>query len=275
MSCLEASSSTLILPCAITNPVAITLTFEHPLNERARTLMRLEHLFEKLSFFQPLDNPWAARAMVETLLDIAAVSSRADIKTELIKELDRQSTNLERFRDQPGVNRKALDSSLSELNAVAEGLRNQEGPVGQRVRENEFLKGVAQRGSLPGGTCSFDLPQYHLWLSRPFRERDHQVSLWMEDLVAVRNAIQLLLSYIRTSAAPRRVQAREGLYQESLEGLAPAHLIRIAVQGDPLLYPEISGHKNRFAIRFLRTSDQDAPEPIREDLEFSLACCVL
>ena len=255
--------------------MAITLTFEHPLNERARTLMRLEHLFEKLSFFQPQDNPWAARAMVETLLDIAAVSSRADIKTELIKELDRQSINLERFRDQPGVKRKALDTSLSELAAATEALRAQEGPVGQRIRENDFLKGVAQRGSLPGGTCSFDLPQYHLWLSLPFRERNQQVSRWMEDLVATRNAIQLLLAYIRTSATSRRVQAREGLYQESLEGTAPAHLIRIAVQGDTLLYPEISGHKNRFAIRFLRTSDQAAPEPVREDLDFSLACCVL
>lgn len=255
--------------------MATTLTFEHPLNERARTLMRLEHLFEKLAFFQPQDNPWAARAMVETLLDIAAASSRADIKTELIKELDRQSLNLERFRNQPGVKRKALDTSLSELAVAAEALRALEGPVGQRIRENEFLKGVAQRGSLPGGMCSFDLPQYHLWLSLPFRERNREVSLWMEDLIAVRDAIQLLLSYIRGSATPRRVQAREGLYQESLEGTAPAHLIRIAVPGETLLYPEISGHKNRFAIRFLRTSDQAAPEPVREDLEFSLACCVL
>ena len=94
--------------------MATTLTFEHPLNERARTQMRLEHLFEKLAYLQPQDNPWASRALVETLLDIATISSRADIKTELIKELDRQAATLERVRDKPGVSRKALEGFLAE-----------------------------------------------------------------------------------------------------------------------------------------------------------------
>lgn len=255
--------------------MSTTLIFEHPLNERARTLMRIEHLFERLAFFQPLDNPWATRAMVETLVDIAALSSRSDIKTELIKELDRQTANLERFRDQPGVNRKALDASLSELGAAAEGLRTQDHASGQCIRDNEFLKGVAQRGTLPGGTCGFDLPQYHLWLSRPYPERERQVARWIEDLVPVRTAIQLILSYIRASASPRRVMARDGLYQGSLETQMPAQLIRITIQGEPPLFPEISGHKNRFAIRFLRGNDEGPPEPVHEDLEFTLTCCVL
>lgn len=252
-----------------------TLIFEHPLNERARTLMRLEHLFEKLAFFQPLDNPWAARALVETLVDIAAVSSRADIKSELIKEFDRQTTSLERYRDQPGVNRKALEASLRELGTAADGLRAQDRPIGQRIRDNEFLKGVVQRGSLPGGTCGFDLPQYQLWLSLSYRERESQVISWTEDLVPVRTATQLLLSYIRASAAPSRVLAREGLYQESLDTPQPAQMIRIAIKSDPLIFPEISGHKNRFAIRFLRGGTQEPPMPVREDLEFTLTCCVL
>ena len=255
--------------------MATTLTFEHPLNERARTQMRLEHLFEKLAFLQPQDNPWASRALIETLLDIATISSRADIKTELIKELDRQAATLERVRDKPGVSRKALEGYLAEINTAVEGLRNLERPIGQGIRENEFLKGVAQRGSLPGGTCGFDLPQYFHWLARPVRERDRQIALWTEDLAPVKAAIHLLLDFIRRSGSPRRVIAHEGLYQESLESPAPAQLIRIAVEADPSLFPEISGHKNRFAIRFLRGGIEEAPEPIRDDLEFSLTCCVL
>lgn len=255
--------------------VSTTLTFEHPLNERARTLMRLEHLFEKLAHFQPQDNPWASRALVETLLDIAAISSRADIKTDLIKELDRQASNLERMRDQPGVSRRALEGFLADLQNSAEGLRNQERPIAQRIRENEFLKGVTQRGSLPGGTCGFDLPQYHQWLAKPDRDRHRQIAFWTEDLIPVREASRLLLSLIRGSAAPRRVWAREGLYQESLDTAVPAQMIRIAIDKNPDLYPEISGHKNRFAIRFLRDGGQEAPAPIRDDVEFSLTCCVL
>jgi len=255
--------------------VATTLTFEHPLNERTRTQLRLEHLFEKLAFLRPQDNHWASRALIETLLDIATISSRADIKTELIKELDRQAATLDRVRDKPGVSRKALDGFLGEINAAADGLRNLERPIGQRIRENEFLKGVGQRGSLPGGTCGFDLPQYYHWLARPVRERDRQIALWTEDLAPVIAAIRLMLDFVRRSGAPRRVIAHEGLYQESLESPTPAQMLRIAVDADPSLFPEISGHKNRFAIRFLRGGIEDAPEPIRTDVEFSLTCCML
>jgi cell division protein ZapD len=69
--------------------------------------------------------------------------------------------------------------------------------------------------------------------------------------------------------------ARDGLYQDSLETQMPAQLIRITIQGEPPLFPEISGHKNRFAIRFLRSNDEGPPVPVREDLEFTLTCCVL
>lgn len=251
------------------------LTFEHPLNERVRTLMRLEHLFQKLAYLQPQDNPWASRALVEALLDIAIISSRGDIKTELIKELDRQAANLERMRDQPGVNRKALNGFLGEINTAAEALRTQEFPIGQAIRDDELLQGVAQRGSLPGGTCGFDLPEYHHWLGQPMRERHRQVTLWSEDLEPAKAAISLQLSLIRASAMPRRVLARQGLYQESLEAPAPVQMIRILVDGDTSLFPEISGHKHRFAIRFLRGNGQAPPEPIRDDLEFSLTCCAL
>ena len=63
------------------------LTFEHPLNERIRTFLRLEHLLDKVVHFLPQEDAWASRAAVEGLLDILAVTARADIKTELLKEL--------------------------------------------------------------------------------------------------------------------------------------------------------------------------------------------
>jgi len=255
--------------------VVTTLTFEHPLNERARIFMRLEHLFDKLDYLQPQDDPWAARALIETLLDIATISSRSDIKTELIKELDRQAAALERIRDQPRVDITALERLVGDLNKAAEKLRAYTRPIGQRIRENEFLKGVAQRGSLPGGTCGFDLPLYHNWLSRPLRERRPQIDYWTGDLELIRDAIQLLLSLIRTSAAPHRVIAREGLYQESLPTTATAQLIRISLEGDDGIFPEISGNRNRFAIRFLRGGIEGPSEAVANDVEFNLTCCYL
>jgi len=255
--------------------VSTKLTFEHPLNERVRIFLRLEHLFEKVAYFQPEDSTWATRAAVEGLLDVAALTSRSDIKTELLKELDRNRATLTRIRRQPGVDEETLDNILNDLQSAAVGLRTLNGQLGQPMREDEFLKSVTQRNAIPGGTCSFDLPQLHHWLTQPVEIRQLHISRWMKGMEPVHSAIALVLSLARTSAAPRKVTAREGFFQEALDTQAPAQLVRVTLNDVDALFPEISGHKNRFSIRFMQYSELKRPTQFREDLDFTLTCCVL
>ena len=250
------------------------LSFEHPLNERVRTFLRLEHLFKKVAHFQNEDDAWATRAAVEGLLDVVALTSRADIKTELLKELDRNTTTLNRIRRQPGVDLKTLGKVLEDLQQAATGLHDLTGQIGIRVREDEFLKSIAQRSSIPGGTCSFDLPQYHHWLTQSAEIRRQRLADWMRGLEPVSGAITLVLSLARSSATPRQVTAPAGFFQEAMDVQAPAQLVRVSIKGDRTLFPEISGHKNRFSIRFMSAQGADRPVQFREDLDFTLTCCV-
>ncbi|MEA3278813.1 MAG: cell division protein ZapD [Pseudomonadota bacterium] len=250
------------------------LTFEHPLNERVRTFLRLEYLFKKVDHFLPLDDLWSSRAAVEGLLDIVSITTRADIKTEILKELDRNATALNRIRRQPGVDLDTLGQVLDDLQGAASVLHALTGQIGQQVREDGFLKSVAQRSSIPGGTCSFDLPQYHFWLTQPTAARQQQLSEWMRGLHPVSSAIGLVLSLARSSATPRKVKAISGFFQEALDSRAPAQLLRVAPNGVQPLFPEISGHKNRFSIRFMIAADAKRPVQCREDVDFTLTCCV-
>jgi cell division protein ZapD len=254
--------------------VSKELNFEHPLNERVRIFLRLEHLFKKVAFFQPQDDAWATRIAVEGLLDIVAVTARADIRTELLKELDRNAATLNRIRRQPGVDVATLNKILEDLQRAASGLHALSGQIGAQVREDEFLKSVAQRSSIPGGTCSFDLPQYHQWLTQPPEARRQRLADWMQGLEPVSGAIALVLSLARSSAVPRRVTAVEGFFQEALDVQAPAQLVRVTLTDHDFLFPEISGHKNRFSIRFMRVDQGDRPVQFRETLDFTLTCCV-
>lgn len=254
--------------------VSRQLTFEHPLNERIRTFLRLEHLFEKIAHFLPEEDPMATRAAVAGLMDIVAIIARADIKTELLKELDRNSATLNRIRRQPGVDLETLGAILDDLQRAAAGLHALTGPLGQSVREDEFLKSVAQRSAIPGGTCSFDLPQYHHWLTQPAELRQYQLNEWMKGLQPVSGAISLALSLARTSASPREVIAASGFFQEALDAQAPAQLVRVTLNNSQPLYPEISGHKNRFSIRFMSCGRVERPTQYRDDVPFTLTCCV-
>ncbi len=249
------------------------VTFEHPLNERVRTFLRLEHLFDKVAHFTPQEEPWAMRVVVESLLDIVSITSRADIRGELLKELDRNAATLAQYARQPGVDPKALSQVQADLAKAQSGLLHLNRPIGQTAREDEFLKSVAQRNSIPGGTCSFDLPSFHYWLMLPPERRDERFSRWMQDLDPVKEAIVLALMLARGSARPRRLVAEAGFFQEALDIQAPAQLVRVSLNGGQSLFPEISGHKSRFSIRFMSPEANGRAAQSRDDVDFVLACC--
>jgi cell division protein ZapD len=255
--------------------VSSQIVFEHPLNERMRTFLRLEHLFEKIGHFMPQYDPWATRVAVEALIDVAGLTARADLKNEIQKEIERNLATLEALASQPGVDPGSLERVLGDLRGASAGIQGMAQPIGQGAREDELLKAVAQRASLPGGACSFDLPAHHRWLIQSPEERQGRLEQWLSDLRPAERAISLVLRLIRTSANPREVIAPEGFYQQSLDNNAPAQLIRLGLPGDAGIFPEVSGHKTRFSVRFMRMEPKGRPVPVAGDVPFRLTCCIL
>jgi len=254
--------------------VADLIFYEHPLNERMRTFLRLEHLFSQLDHFRPLHDSWSNRAAIDGLLDISCLFSRADLKTEILKELERHTGNLEKIRRQPGVDLQALGAVLDDLEQAIHQVYRLNGQIAQRLRKDEFLTTILQRSSIPGGSCNFDLPQYHYWLNQPYEVRQDQMDDWLRELTPVREAVVLLLNLVRGSTHPRQELARKGFYQKSLESSAPAQLVRVGLPQAASLFVEISGNKHRYSIRFLEAVDSGRPLQTTHDIEFQLTNCV-
>ena len=68
------------------------LLYEQPLNERVRTFLRLEYLFDKVYHYLDLPDVWSSRLAVHSVLELNDLLGRSDIKTEVIKELERHAT---------------------------------------------------------------------------------------------------------------------------------------------------------------------------------------
>ena len=249
--------------------------FEHPLNEKCRTWLRLSHLFEQLDFHLPNVEEWHARAAMSALLDIANVLARADIKSELLKELDRYRHSLAKMANTPGVDTDRLQHILQDLQSTCDGVRNVRGQLGQALRANEFLNSIVQRSSIAGGSFDFDLPQYHLWLQMPQSERSLQLDDWRQEVSPVHHAVELLLNLIRNSAVPTHERATGGFYQQSLSSNVSAHLVRVGLPADEMLFAEISGGKHRFSIRFMDCADWQHPTQVDRPVSFSLSTCVI
>ncbi|MCK5478264.1 MAG: cell division protein ZapD, partial [Methylococcales bacterium] len=135
--------------------------YEFPLNERIRVFIRLEQLFLQLHHFMKGTAVFDKRAAITVLLDILMIFSRNDLKSELLKELDRHSKTLNQIANSQGVDTKKLHQILDDLNIISKRLYDANGKIGINVMESDLFKSISQRSSIPGGTCSFDLPAFH------------------------------------------------------------------------------------------------------------------
>lgn len=140
--------------------------------------------------------------------------------------------------------------------------------IGQLLREDKLIGLVRQRLSIPGGCCSFDLPHLQLWLNLPQELRDRQISVWLDSLQPLVQTLGLILELIRNAVPMRQLTTLNGFYQDSGDD---ADLLRLQMNLKDEVYPQISGHKSRFAIRFLPFNSEGGTVP--ERIDFKLACC--
>lgn len=248
--------------------------YEHPLNERIRTLLRLEHLFRQAQHFQSGKNHWDSRIFITSLLDILDIFSRGDLKTELIKELERSTNNLRNLLSIPEVDHDKLGTILRAMEHLIDNLHAMNSQPGQTLREDEFITAIRQRSSIPGGTCDFDLPAFHQWLEGSFERRQADQRRWLASLDPVRQSIELLLKMIRNSAEARVIDCAQGSFQRQLDNNTPFQLIRVLLPSDSPYYAEISGSRHRFSVRFLRPTAEKA-QLAEGEVSFRLACCSL
>ncbi len=251
-----------------------SVTYEHPLNERVRTLLRLEHLFKQVNHYLHGKSAWDSRMTVLTYMEILDIFGRGDLKTELMKEMERASANLQPLLENPGVDHSRLGTVLRALERLRANLHGHNGQLGQVLREDDLLAGVRQRTSIPGGTCDFDLPAYHCWLERAPDLRIADLERWNASIDVVRQPVELLLKLVRNSAEPRHRTAEKGVYQQSLDAGIPYQLLRISVLIDSAVFAEISGGKHRFSVRFMKP-DGGRPVQTDSDIAFQLSCCSL
>jgi len=249
--------------------------YEFPLNERIRLFIRLEHLFLQLDHFVQGRSIWDYRAVVTTLIDIVGVFSRNDLKSEAMQEIDRQTNVLNRMaRHYEGVDQDRLARVIARLEGLSKQLYAVSGKLGLTLMENELFKGISQRSSMPGGSCSFDLPAYHHWLEGDEPSRREDLQDWIEPFLQVRSAIDILLNFIRTSATPTPERAASGFFQKTLDHTLSYQLLRVAVPRGAPYFAEISGGKHRFTIRFMVRDPVLRPIQTHEDVEFLLTCCL-
>ena len=249
--------------------------YEFPLNERIRVFMRLEQLFLQLEHFLAGVSIYDKRAAIDILLDILTIFSRSDLKSELIKELERHTKVLNHLSKSQGVDNQKLQQILADLNHSSRNLYKSNGKIGIKVMESDLFQSISQRNSIPGGSCSFDLPAFHFWLEQDPKQQQIDLDRWTQPFTDVRIAIGLIMDFIRQSNVPSKELAQGGFFQLALDKSHPVQLLRVSVAATLGCFAEISGGKHRFSVRFMQPSiDENRPSQVSEDIPFLLTRCM-
>ncbi len=249
--------------------------YEYPFNERIRTLLRLEDLFEKTAYFARSDGQHEHHAALVTLFEILEAAGRADLKMDLIQELERQRQTLLAYRNNPDISEEALSGALYEIEQSSAALLGMSGKIGQYLRDNDWLMSIKSRAAIPGGVCEFDLPSYHWWLHRAVDERQAALEAWSKPLFALRDASAIVLRLLRSSGHPKPHTAVNGQFQLNLGGTS-AQMVRIVLAANEAAIPEVSANKYFLNIRFTKPPlNEMKARGCERDVDFELTFCNL
>jgi cell division protein ZapD len=251
------------------------IRYEHPLNERIRTLMRLEDLFLRAQCFASRIDATDHHAALAALFEITDVAARADLKTDILQELERQKQLLTPLRGNPGIDPPALEHLLAEIDTASAALLAQAGKAGAHLRENEWLMTIKQRTAIPGGVCEFDLPAYHYWLNADPSSRQGDLEGWIAPFLPIYDGLAIILRLLRDNGRASRQIAYRGVFQLMLTTSKVAQLLRLSVGRDIACVPEISANKYALNIRFIGVTGMDRGVLWDRDVEFELMFCNL
>src|SRR6478609_1516385 len=113
------------------------ILYEYPFNESIRTMLRLEHLFDRLGQLIERDAPVDHHHALATIFEIMDVGSRADLKSDLLKELEKHRQQLAGYRGNPSIAESVLDEVMGRIDGAFARLNQVSGKAGAVLASNE------------------------------------------------------------------------------------------------------------------------------------------
>jgi len=251
----------------------LVILYEYPFNERIRTYLRLQQLFNRLGQLMARSEALDHHFALTTLFEIIEVASRSELKSDVLKDLERQKQLYNGYRGNPAISEKALDGLIAQLDAHFESLNQVTGKIGQSLNDNDFLMALRSRVVIPGGTCEFDLPAYFAWQHHDAASRARDLGQWVAPFGPLAQAIQLLLQMLRESGSSQKVMASSGQLQQNLPQGRTFQLLRLKI--DPALgfTPEISCNRLLVVIRLMQQQGDGKLVATTEDVPFEMSLC--
>ena len=103
--------------------------------------------------------------------------------------------------------------------------------------------------------------------------RQVDLARWASTLAPLAESVRLLLKLIRDSGTAQKVIASSGQYQQNLPQGRSFQLLRLRLDEDLGLIPEISGNRLMVSVRLMQLGEDSRLHASTSDSSFELALC--
>lgn len=249
------------------------ILYEYPFNERIRTWLRLERLFTRFEHTLQHESAIDHHFAFITLFELIEVASKPDLRSEIMRDLEKQKQQLSNLRSNPNIAADVLNNTLDQAHTCFDRLQQMHGKVGSSLAEIEWLTTLRSRINIPGGTCEFDLPAYHAWKHQAPERRLADLHAWKNHISPVGDSIRLLLLLIRSSGQAQKITALDGTFQQNLPQGKTFQLLRLQMDAMHYTIPEISANRLIVTIRMMQQDQNGHLIRKPQDTDFQLTLC--
>ncbi len=254
------------------------ITFEFPLNERIRRLLRIEEIYQKFEHQLKNTHDYFEFSCFNTLFEIVQLVSRSDLKIDFLQELERQEKKQSVLLDHQGLKEGQLDPKeiISMIQLARKKLENIDVKPGFNFNNNLFLEEVKKRISSPGGLLDVDFPNFRNWsIQKTRKSKLEDFKTWAQPLMVFKDAASVILLILRYQCQVESIKAKEGKHQQTIDPLKTFDLIRLELENALNIYPEISANKYTVNVFFNQLNKELKKEPVKSNLEFKYSICWL
>ena len=254
----------------------MTVVYEHPVTGHAKLLNKIEMTYLKIeSLINGRKKHFFANILF-LIIELETLVNGQEFRIELQKVLNKKKNFLVSLTSNPEVNYEILEKTLEELEETDSRLAYLEVPPGNNLQKDHFIQSIKSKYNLRGEPYNFELPHLNYWAHRDLEIQLDRIKFWLEDLIPIVKTAQLILRISRKSGQKTICKAECGFYQYLNEKHTSLDLMQIKVHPKQRAFPEITGNRHKFLIRFLEErGSQLKPLQVMESITFELVLITL
>ena len=226
------------------------IIYEQPVAENIRNFLKCEYLYEKYTHALDQGDIWSIRSSITTLIEISDFMLRINLKVELLKELEKSKLYIDVLKENNLIDILKYDAYHVKIVECLDKLNDIENNPSKTIVDNDFLMQIKNKLYIPGGDNFFDNPSYLNFLASNKSKIYDSINKWYYPFKYLFISSELILSIKRSNAKFEKYTSNLSFFEKRLDTKDRIDLVRIRLQKDINVFPDISVNRQNINIIF-------------------------